>query len=268
MTEVPVIAEDPGPPYLFVDLYPLDFDNPATPQLEDPPWERALDHPEVFGVILKATDGVSYSDRYVQWFVRNFKRLVELAGERRGKTLLFGGYHFAQFFADPHGQADFYLKALAAAGWGTQDIVPIIDVEDGGERAANGRASAQQVIDCISGIAERLRSLTGRRIMLYGRSAMRDRSIASKMGCDLVWNPSYTKTMVLNGLVGKLPDGQTAPWTLDDITGWQYGGDGVGDNSVTHLELDLTGFGKVDLTVAIDGALAPTWPRTRQRFIG
>jgi hypothetical protein len=206
------VTPPPVPPFLFVDLYPFDLDDPRTKVIEDPPWPRALAHEKLTGVILKATDGMRYG--FTRWFTRNFATLVQLLGERRGHTFLLGGYHYLQFLEDGSAQADVYVHALWEAGWGALDIVPIVDVEFGSKPgAANQKATTQQIIDTTSAFAERCRALTGRGVMLYGRGAMRDRSIQSKMGCDRVWDPSYTEKLVTNGIAGKLPNGKQAPWT-------------------------------------------------------
>lgn len=254
-----LLPGEPGPPYLFVDLYQLDLDNPRTPQIEDPPWEAAFANPNLVGAILKVSQGVSWPKKYSDWFERNFRALGEMFGSDRGSKRFIGGYLYAQFFQNPVHQAELYMQSMERAGWTPGlDIVPILDVEGGGERAANRRASDQQVIDCVAKAAEWLRGHTGKGVMLYGRGLMRDLSIVSKMGCDRVWNPSYTKEMVTNGLTGRLPDGERAPWQLEDIKLWQYGGDGVGDARVHHLPLELKGFGKVDMSVFIAGKERPT----------
>lgn len=250
------LGAPPQPPFLFVDLYPLDFDDPSTNVTEDPPWLELLADPRVFGIWLKSTDGVRWG--YVDWFVRNIQALIALLGDRRGDTVLLGGYAFLQLTLPGGPQADYFLDAYAAAGLGDRDIVPVMDIELGGERHPNHRASAQQVVDCGSAFAERVRERTGRSTMLYGRGAQRDLGIGSRMGADRAANPSYTRTMVLNGLV--------PAFSLDEIPWWQYGGDGVGDVTATHLPLSITGH-KVDLTVAIDGARKPTWERTRARLV-
>jgi hypothetical protein len=70
------------------------------------------------------------------------------------------------------------------------------------------------------------------------------------MGCDVVWNPSYTSRMVTNGLI--------PPWTLDEIGLWQYCGDG--DAAFDKLPKFIKGFGdgKVDISVHIDSSRKPT----------
>lgn len=261
-------VDTPGPPFLFTDLYPLDLDDPRTPQLDDPDWSFALSDIRLRGAILKAWDGVSYGEKYSDWFVRNFKKLVDLYRDERGRTRFAGGYLYAQFSRDPVRQADAYVAALESAGWTAGvDVVPVVDVEGGGERSANRRATRQQVVDCVSKIVERVRERTGTGVMLYGRGLMRDLSIGSRMGCDRVWNPSYTERMVTNGLTGVLPNGNDAPWALEDIKLWQYGGDGVGDADVHHLPLSLVGLGKVDVSVFVAGDKRPTIQMVREALL-
>lgn len=264
----PEVAEDPGPPYLLFDLYPFDlgplpaFDAAAAFDADDD------GDADIRGGILKATDGVAYG--YTSWFVENFKRMIETAGDNRGKSTFLGAYHYTQFFEDGVQQAEFYLRILEAAGWTPGvDIVPIVDVEFGGERAANHRATTPQIIDVVSAFAERCIQITGRGCMLYGRGTMRDRSIESRMGCDRVWNPAYTATMVTNGLCGTLPNGRAAPWSVDDVVLWQYGGDGTGDTRVHKLPIEVRGFGhgKVDISVYVDGARPPTLETMRKRLL-
>lgn len=235
---------DPGPPYLFVDLYPLD-EGPA------PPFNVLAQTPGFFGVIIKATQGTRewYNDG--GWFTRNWPRVAEAGGTRYGTTWLRGAYHFLNFWQDGKAQADAYLTAVeSAGGWRDGDIVPIVDVEQGNERNPNRRATASQVQDCTTAWAESVKQRTGRRICLYGRGAMRELGIQSKMGCDVVWNPAYTAVMVTNGLF--------PAWTLDDIALWQYCGDG--DAVFAKLPKFIKGFGdgKVDISVHIDGARKPT----------
>lgn len=257
------IVEDPGGPYLFLDLYPYDFDDPRTPKvIEDPPWEALLADDRIYGAWLKCTDGTAYG--FTSWFVRNFQKIAALVGDRRGKSFLLGGYHYLQFLQSGVAQADFFVKTLFAAGYSALDMIPVMDIEFGNEKASNHAASNQQIVDCATAFAERVRQLTGRRVMLYGRGLMRDRSITSRMGCDCVCDPAYTTHLVTNGLVGKLPDGSTAPWSLDDIVEWQYCGDGVGENSAHELPLRIAGHG-IDLSVAIDGARRPTLTGTIKR---
>jgi len=231
-------------PYLLVDLYPED-------QGPRPPWDVLVNTPHFVGAIIKASQGVSgwYNDK--GWFKTNWPALRDAGGDRSGKTWLRGAYHFLNFWQSGADQADFYLSCLdGAGGLMPDDIIPIVDVEQGNERNQNRRATSQQVIDCTTAWVERVKQSTGRRVCLYGRGAMRDLSITSKMGCDTVWNPAYTQTMVTHGLI--------PPWTLDEIALWQYCGDGTA--AFDKLPKFISGFGtgKVDISVHIDGSQKPT----------
>lgn len=241
--------DDPGPPYLIVDVYQGDVGGA-------PPWTVLATTPHYFGAIIKATEGTRYAP---QWFADNWRALRNVAPSRYGSTWYRGAYHFLRLTEPGAVQADFYLRTIdGAGGWGRGDIVPIVDVELGGERNPNRRASVQQIVDNTSLWAERVRNVTGRRVMLYGRGAMRDLGIKSRMGCDIVWNPSYTATMHMAGLEA---------WGLDDVALWQFGGDGVGDASRHHLPLKVPGFGAVDVSVFIDGKNKPTLARLKERLL-
>jgi GH25 family lysozyme M1 (1,4-beta-N-acetylmuramidase) len=243
------LINDPGPPYLFVDLYAGDVSG-------HPAWQVLATTPHYYGAVIKATEGLHYAP---PWFDDNWKRLRSVTPARYGLTWYRGAYHFLRFAESGKAQADFYLAALNRAGGLTEvDIMPIVDVELGGERNPNRRATAQQVIDCTSAWAERVKSVTGRRVMLYGRGAMRDLGIRDRMGCDVVWNPSYTATMKMTGLEA---------WSTDDVAAWQFGGDGVGNPSVHQLPLKVPEFGAVDVSVFIDGARKPTLQRFRERML-
>jgi GH25 family lysozyme M1 (1,4-beta-N-acetylmuramidase) len=173
---------------------------------------------------------------------------------------------FLNLWDDGVSQADNYLKTIEdAGGWENGDMFPMIDVELGND-GSNGRprnrnqdASTQQIIECATACANHLREVTGRNIILYGRGAMRDRQIKDKMGCDAVWNPSYTRTMVTNGLEA---------WTLDDIVLWQYCGDGVAGIDEQKLPRSIPGFGSPDISVYIEGANKPSFDKLRERLIG
>jgi GH25 family lysozyme M1 (1,4-beta-N-acetylmuramidase) len=242
---------------LFVDLYPLDL-GPT------PPWHAVVEAPHFIGAIIKATEGTSYG--YTSWFADNWRRLRSVAPERYAQTWFRGAYHFLSFASDGAAQADYYLRTVEkGGGWSTGDLVPIVDVELGGKANRNRLASAQQIIDCTSSWAERVRSETGRRVMLYGRGAMRDPAICSRMSCDVVWNPSYTRRMSINGVV--TVNGKPGPWKLDDIALWQYGGDGIGDAKAHGLPLQVDGFGAVDVSVYIDAARKPCLESLRARLL-
>jgi len=244
-------AADPGPPYLIVDQYPGDSG-------AHPPWETLVTTAGYCGAILKAWDGKQYNDG--GWFATNWSAVKDAGGDRYGASWFRGAYLFLEFAADGAGQADAYLAAIdRAGGWDSGDIVPIIDVELGkatNPKNFNAKASAQQIVDCATGCAERIKSVTGSRVMLYGRGAMRDRGITSHMGCDLVWNPSWTATMVTNGL-------QT--WGLEDIALWQYCGDNT--SALPNYPHSVPGFSKIDISVYVRGAQKPTLEMMRTSLL-
>ncbi|HEX5553853.1 MAG TPA: GH25 family lysozyme [Chitinophagaceae bacterium] len=246
-------------PYLFVDLYSLDLNG-------NPDWNALSNTDTFYGAILKAAQGSSGYSNDHGWFTKNWPLLKDAAGDRYGQTWFRGAYLFLNLWDDGVSQADNYLKTIEdAGGWENGDMFPMIDVELGND-GSNGRprnrnqdASTQQIIECATACADRLREVTGRNIILYGRGAMRDREIKSKMGCDAVWNPSYTRTMVTNGLEA---------WTLDDIVLWQYCGDGVAAIDEQKLPRSIPGFGSPDISVYIEGANKPSFDKLRERLIG
>jgi GH25 family lysozyme M1 (1,4-beta-N-acetylmuramidase) len=256
--------QDPGQPYLFVDLYSLD-DNALVG--ERPDWNTLANTKGYFGAILKAWDGKSFNDG--GWFQKHWPAVRGAVPDRYGNSWFRGAYLFLEFSQSGAEQADAYLSAVdAAGGWGAGDILPIIDAEQGREArpAANGKpavpahpnrsASKQQVVDCVTECANRIRDRTGRRVILYGRGVMRDLGINDRMGCDLVWNPAYTPTMVLHGLEA---------WDLEDVVLWQYCGDGTA--AVANLPRSIPNFGTCDISVFVKGAQRPTLQLLRENLL-
>lgn len=238
-----------APPFVFVDLYSGDLGG-------QPKWDVLPGLANVRGVIVKAMEGTSLHDH--GWFKEAWPKVKALGADQYGTSWFRGAYLFVRFADSGVDQADAYLAAVeAAGGWESGDILPIVDVEQGGEQHANRQANAQMVTECVSTCAQRLREVTGRGVILYGRGAMRDLGIRDKMGCDVVWNPSYTKKMSRHGLEA---------WALDDIVLWQYCGDGQA--TVENLPHELPGFGKVDLSVYVQGAEKPTLEALRRRLLG
>ncbi len=256
--------QDPGQPYLFVDLYSGDDGRLVG---KHPDWQALAGAKSYFGAILKAWDGTKFNDG--GWFQRNWPALRDAGGDRYGDSWFRGAYLFLELTQSGADQADAYLQAVdSAGGWDRGDILPIIDVEQGGEGrpAANGQpavpahpnrsATKQQVIDCVTACANRIREQTSRRVILYGRGAMRDLGINDRMGCDLVWNPAYTPTMVLHGLEA---------WNLEDVVLWQYCGDGTA--AVANLPRSVPGFGTCDLSVFVKGAQPPNLQLLRDNLL-
>lgn len=256
------------PPYLLTDLYPLDEDDPKTLPIEDAPWEAGFkSNPQLIGGTVKLYDAYGlvggYGDPYQQWGVRNMKKIIELG-------MLAGGYTFTRVGKrfPPIAQIEPFGRLLEAAGWPgyARGVIACIDLEESPE---NNAASTQEIIDSMSIQAEWLKTRFGRPVMVYGRGIMRDKYITSRMGCDFVWNPAYTASIVLDGLIGKLGNGAQAAWDWDSMPLWQPIGDGVGpiDSAKTHVPHALQTFGRVDIDVVIDGANAVTWKRVESTLL-
>jgi GH25 family lysozyme M1 (1,4-beta-N-acetylmuramidase) len=227
---------DRSPPFLFADVSAYQAVPDAA--LLTGPW---------CGAILKATEGLHYAP---EWFVEAWRAISQRS------ELLRGWYHFLRFGLPGRDQADFALAHVERACGSSLggEILPVVDVE---RNKANLTASAAQVEDCVSAFAARIEERTGRGTLLYGRGAMRDLQIRSKMGCVGVWNPGYTAEMPMNGLEA---------WTVDDVVLWQYAGDRQGDAS-RHLLPLVSPIGG-DCSVYVDGARKPTWESLRRRLCG
>jgi GH25 family lysozyme M1 (1,4-beta-N-acetylmuramidase) len=220
---------------LFVDVYAGDLGG-------KPDWLALTVDDQFNGAIVKATEGLYYPHDFA-WLTHNWPAVKDVARERYGTTWFRGAYHFLKFNQDGAKQADFYLAAIMrAGGWAKGDFWPIVDVELGGEKNSNQLASAQQIIDCTTAWADRVRAETGRDIVLYGSGAMRDKSITSRMGCDWLWMPRYTSTLpeITYTRIG---------WTLDKLLMWQYCGDGVG--TLPGYPTEVPHFGKIDISVLL-----------------
>lgn len=205
-----------------------------------PNWKAVVATPNFVGGIMKATESTVFD---TGWFKKNWPVVKSVAGDRYGQTWFRGAYHFLKFNKDGKAQADFYLKTVTdAGGFDVGDIVPIVDVELGGENNSNQKASAQQIIDCTSAWAERVKKETDQQVMLYGNGAMRDKSIKDRMGCDWLWIPRYTATLPKQMY-------ERAGWDLSKVALWQYCGDGTA--VLAGYPKEVTGFGKVDISVVL-----------------
>lgn len=219
---------------LFVDVYAGDLSG-------NPKWSAlvALGSPW-HGAIIKATEGVGYAP---SWFATNWRAIRDAAGDRYGVDFFRGAYHFLKFNVDGAKQADYYLSAIEkAGGFAIGDLWPIVDVELGGEKNSNQLANGQQIIDCTTAFADRVRAVTGRKVVLYGNGAMRDKSIKDRMGCDLLWCARYTATLPAEIY-------QRAGWTTDELLMWQYGGDGHA--YLIGYPATVPGFGSCDISALV-----------------
>jgi len=234
---------------LLVDVYSGDLGG-------RPNWSAVVSAPNFVGAIIKATESTAFD---TTWFNVNWPAVKDASGDRYGTTWFRGAYHFLKFDRNGSDQADFYLRTIdAAGGMDVGDIIPIVDVELGNDglpdehgrsrpRNSNWDASAQQIIDCTSEWAERVRSQTGQQIMLYGNGAMRDKSISDRMGCDWLWIPRYTATLPARMY-------ERAGWSLPQVAMWQYCGDGGA--ALPDYPREVPGFGAVDISVVLFETLA------------
>lgn len=201
---------------LFLDIYEGDYSHPD--------YNKVLADPLYYGVYIKATEGNYYAPK---WFIDNWNSVKTHAGTRYGDNFFRGCYLYLKFNLGGKLQADYYLDLVEkAGGWDKGDLWPVIDCELGNDGSnghpadSNQHASAQQIMDCTSECAARIKARTGRKVMLYGNGAMRDKGIKSRMGCDSLWFPRYTATLPSDKYINE-------GWDLSTLFLWQYGGDDV-----------------------------------------
>lgn len=219
---------------LIVDLYSGDLGG-------KPKWKQLISlNAPWHGAILKATEGTTYTS---SWFTKNWNDVKVLGGERYGTDWFRGAYHFLKFNEDGAKQADFYLSTVEkAGGFKVGDFWPIVDVELGSEKNSNQHATGQQIIDCTTKFAERCKLTTGRKVVLYGNGAMRDRQIKDRMGCSYLWCARYTATLPSEIYT-------RAGWSADELLMWQYSGDGTA--FLAGYPASPPGFGKCDVSALV-----------------
>lgn len=232
-------------------------------QGDNPPWGALAAHPDMVGIILKISEGLSYAP--TAWLARNWPAVRAVGGTRYGSTWFRGAYHYLRVDQDGAKQADFFCDAVdRAGGWSSGDMLPFVDAE----ASQNSGATKAQIIACVSAFAKRVRERTGRGTLYYGRGFLRDYGIASRMGCVGIWNAGYTGgTMPLSGLAPS--------WSRDDVVLWQYTDGQAANPPPPNLPHRIPGFNKadgspigLDLNVYVDGARKPMIGRLRQRLLG
>jgi GH25 family lysozyme M1 (1,4-beta-N-acetylmuramidase) len=238
-------------PVLITDIYSGDG---------TPTWADFAKSSTFSGVILKATDGVSYSAAK-SWFVPQWQAARSAAGANYRQTVFLGAYHWLEFYDDPEQQADYYCAILGQAGWGAGDMLPIVDVEfgsDGAKPAPNYQASvdrsAQLVIDCTSRYAARIKKNLGSdtRVVLYSGQVLKELKISDHMGCDYLWMAEYGVSSP------DLKPFYSLGWTDQQIVMWQYTDGATGSNKTRSPQLpdNVPGMGHRDCSVFRDGDLA------------
>jgi GH25 family lysozyme M1 (1,4-beta-N-acetylmuramidase) len=225
-----------------------------------PKWADFMASSTFSGVILKATDGVSFGPAR-SWFVPQWQAARSAAGANYRQTFFLGAYHWLEFYDNPEQQADYYCSIIDQVGWGAGDMLPIVDVEfgsDGPKPAPNYRASvdrnAKLVIDCTSRYAARIKQNLGSdtRVVLYSGQVLRELKINDHMGCDYLWMAQYGVSKP------NLDELYSLGWTDQQIVMWQYT-DGSASNNKTkspQLPDNVPGMGPRDCSVFRDGDLA------------
>lgn len=231
-------------PLLLVDLYWQDVGG-------KPKWDVLVKDERYVGAIIKATEGIVYG--HTDWFIKNWKLIKNVASDRYGRDWFRGCYHYLKFNQSGETQADYYLKVIEkAGGWDDGDILPIVDVELGSERSSNQKASKEEIERVTGAFVKRVKQVTGREVILYGRGAMRDKGITSRMGCKWLWDPQYGPKLSVDAI-------ERVGWTLDDTPLWQYTDGDVGATKTlrgAELPQLIPGFGRVDASVFIGGNIS------------
>ena len=265
--------------FIIADIYQCDFSKPhkgggCDPL--DPPFHKlpglVVDGKEVVGCVIKATQALAnqWPQRYLDWFTRSWKKIREVGGDRYGVDFFRGCYHYLIFSVDGAKQADFFCDTVdAAGGWGPGDLMPWVDIEEGGqgswapqelEKITDKdvrRRLADQVTTCATAFIKRFKERTGLRIAVYGRGVFRDLQMTNcKFGSDSAVNPAYTAVMPKMDKYG-VP--------LDDISLWQLCGDGT--VALKGFPSELPGWGKEDYSVYIDGDRKTTLKSLRERCL-
>jgi GH25 family lysozyme M1 (1,4-beta-N-acetylmuramidase) len=262
---IEVIESSPGPDLdahkvlIVPDVYPADLDNPKTKFIELPPFEALVGlkyaNLEVAGCYVKASEGLGWGAANEDWFVRSWRRMAEVGLKHRG------AYHFLRFQSSGMAQADYFLRIIdKAGGWDGNELMPMVDVEEGGQGSwASMKLEkvdhqtryrlAAQVTNCVSTFVERVKMKTGKRVCVYGRGVFRDLQMTGCLfGADSVCNPAYTKQM---------PRMEAYGVPLEKVSLWQLCGDGyvVADGYPSSIP----GWGATDYSVHLNADKTTSW---------
>lgn len=242
--------------FIAPDVYPGDLGQ--NPPFHVLPGLTVMDK-EVVGCYVKASEGLGWGAANEEWFRRCWRELRTVGGPRYGVDWFRGCYHFLRFQQDGAAQADYFMGLVeSAGGWDVGDLMPWVDVEEGGQGSWAGgerletvvdqvkrRRLARDVTECVTSFVTRIKERRpGIRVGVYGRGLFRDLGMTQcRFGADAVCNPAYTEHM---------PPMDQYGWPLSDVTEWQLCGDGeVHARSYPSL---LPGWGKTDYSVFLNGA--------------
>jgi len=180
------------------------------------------------GVILKVNQGLNpnFASTASGWLQQYWAVARSTWGGRYGLTGFRGGYSYVMIGEDGRKQGDYYCDLIdQCGGWGDGDFWPILDVESAGQPA---NATNQQIIDTVSSMAERITQRTGRMIMRYSGSYIRDRQIRNAMGCKLLWVADWEKTLNSHTYLDQGYTLTPTPGSFGLCIAWQGVGDGHG----------------------------------------
>lgn len=246
--------------FIIPDIYPLD------PTGQNPPFSilpglKIMDK-EVVGCYIKASQGLDWGITNETWFIRNWKRMAEVAASTNPEKGEFhrGTYHFLIFQQDGAKQADYFCNLIEqAGGWKDGDLMPWVDVEAGGQGfwaggiedlstlpAQKKTQLANDVRTVTTSFVKRVKErFPGIKVGLYGRGIFRDLGMTDCVfGCDAACNPAYT---------AHPPDMSKYGWPLAKLTEWQLCGDGT--VAASGFPSTIPGWGKTDYSAYINGAL-------------
>lgn len=255
--------------FVIPDVYPGDLG--GKPNFSVLPGLTVMDK-EVVGCYVKASEGTAWGATDEEWFRRSWRALREVGGTRYGDDWFRGCYHFLRFQEDGGRQADYLMDLVeSAGGWGPGDLMPWVDVEEGGQGTWAGGERLEQITDpterarlagevttCVSAFVSQVkRRKPGIRVGIYGRGLFRDLGMTScRFGGDAACNPAYTPTM---------PSMIQYGWPLADLVEWQLCGDG--EVHAKGFPSMLPGWGKSDYSVIIDGAQRVSMSSVRRRCL-
>lgn len=196
------------------------------------------------GVGLKVSEGTYYpSPTQAQWLNDHWQVARTAAGVRYGDDWFRWGYHYYRAGENSAKQGELYLKTVEnAGGWGPGDLRPMIDVET----AENAGATATQVVDEVTELADYLFAQCGVRPLLYAGSFIRDLGIVGQMGCKYLSTACYGSVLP-SDLYTKMG------WMRSELFDWQYQGTDGWSGPAGYQRLCPLGAGPLDLSVVTLG---------------
>jgi hypothetical protein len=261
--------------FIIPDIYPHDLG--GNPRFEVLPG-LVVDGKEVVGCVVKASEGTGWKKESEDWFKNAWRRLRDVAPDRYGVDFFRGCYHFLRFKADGAAQADYMCDLVdAAGGWGDGDLMPWVDVEEGGQgnwapqrlSTITDPAVRKRLIDdvttCTTAFVNRFKERTGLRIAVYGRGLFRDLQMTDcQFGADASVNPAYTPMIRDMDQFG-VPIEHIIFWQIQGTE--ERGKPGSNRAQVAGFPWRIGDWGQVDYSVYIDGNNKGTLKSLRERCL-